>query len=65
MLLADKDPTCVSLLQSSGTLLPHIVRKNDRVDLTVAPKNGAILAGRKGPAMWLRYGQPSAQPGQM
>jgi hypothetical protein len=25
--------------------------------LTVAPKNGAIMAGRKGPAMWLRYGR--------
>jgi hypothetical protein len=25
--------------------------------VTVAPKNGAIMAGRKGPAMWLRYGR--------
>ena len=33
--------------------------------VTVAPKNGAIMAGRKGPAMWLRYGQAPAQWGQM
>lgn len=24
--------------------------------VSAAPKNGAIMAGRKGPAMWLRYG---------
>jgi hypothetical protein len=24
--------------------------------VSVAPKNGAVMAGRKGPAMWLRYG---------
>jgi hypothetical protein len=28
----------------------------DRTPVTVAPKNGAIMAGRKGPAMWLRDG---------
>ena len=33
--------------------------------VTVAPKNGAIMAGRKGPAMWLRYGQRPAKQGQM
>jgi hypothetical protein len=26
------------------------------VEVSVAPKNGAVMAGRKGPAMWLRYG---------
>ena len=26
------------------------------IRMTVAPENGAIMAGRKGPAMWLRYG---------
>jgi len=36
------------------------------VDLvTVAPKNGAIMAGKKGPAMWLRYGLLPAQRRQM
>jgi len=29
--------------------------------MTVAPEKGAILAGKKGPALWLRYGQPRAQ----
>jgi hypothetical protein len=29
---------------------------SEAAELTVAPKNGAIMAGRKGPAMWLRYG---------
>ena len=33
--------------------------------LTVAVKNGAIMAGRKGPAMWLRNGQPSTRLCQM
>jgi hypothetical protein len=30
-------------------------------EVTVAPENGAIMAGRKGPAMWLRYGPLPAQ----
>jgi hypothetical protein len=35
----------------------HVIRtRRQDDDLTVAPKNGAIMAGRKGPAMWLRYG---------
>jgi ferredoxin-NADP reductase/MOSC domain-containing protein YiiM len=29
--------------------------------VTVAPENGAIMAGRMGPAMWLRYGRLPAQ----
>jgi len=33
--------------------------------VTVAPENGAIMAGRKGPAMWLRYGPLAAQGSRM
>jgi len=36
-----------------------------RPRVTVAVKNGAIMAGRKGPAMWLRNGQPSTRLCQM
>jgi hypothetical protein len=33
--------------------------------MSAAPKNGAIMAGRKGPAMWLRNGQTPAQRRQI
>ena len=33
--------------------------------LTVAPENGAGMAGKKGPAMWLRCGPLPAQRGRM
>jgi len=33
--------------------------------MTVAPENGAIMAGRKGPAMWLRYGRLPAHRRQI
>ena len=35
-----------------------------KIEVTVAPENGAIMAGRKGPAMWLRYGPLAAQRGR-
>jgi hypothetical protein len=38
---------------------PELVFLRRLVNLTVAPENGAIMAGRKGPAMWLRYGHRS------
>ena len=57
----------------SQEALAPTVRDPDRVGdpftlrhwLTVAPKNGAIMAGRKGPAMWLRYGLLLAGRGQL
>jgi hypothetical protein len=38
--------------------------QNERL-MTVAPENGAIVAGKKGPAMWLRCGPLPAQRGRM
>jgi ATP-dependent DNA helicase RecG len=37
------------------------VRVGATTRLLAAPENGAIMAGRKGPAMWLRYGPLAAQ----
>ena len=49
--------------QVCGIAVPQGMRMNAFGDagalggyLSAAPKNGAIMAGRKGPAMWLRYG---------
>jgi glycosyltransferase involved in cell wall biosynthesis len=58
---AHPDDVIVVLDGDDWFATPDALKIIDDTYLTVAPKNGAIMAGRKGPAKWLRDGPLPAQ----